>query len=72
MCIYSLFYLSCFIEKCQLETLGLSGNKVREDEVESELIKFMANNKRLQTLILNYSRLRCQFGKQLLTVRIYD
>ncbi|CAG2240065.1 unnamed protein product [Mytilus edulis] len=50
-----------FEEKCQLETLGLSGNKVREDEVESELIKFMANNKRLQTLILNYSRLRCQF-----------
>ncbi|XP_052090648.1 uncharacterized protein LOC127727211 isoform X1 [Mytilus californianus] len=53
--------LSILSEKCQLETLGLSGNKVREDEVESELIKFMANNKRLQTLILNYSRLRCQF-----------
>ena len=46
----------------QIETLGLSGNRVREQDVEMELIQFLNTNKRLQTLILNYSRLSCQFG----------
>jgi len=36
---------------------------VREEEVETQLLKFITNNKGLHTLILNYSRLRCQFGK---------
>lgn len=53
--------LSVLSAKSQIETLGLSGNKVREDEVETELLKFISNNKKLHTLILNYSRLRGQF-----------
>lgn len=53
--------LSVLSEKCQIETLGLSGNRVREEEVETQLLKFITNNKGLHTLILNYSRLRCQF-----------